>query len=384
MKHDKQLELIDLLHAQIDKGESQMFDSLTRIPVETYFSESKLSDEIDSLFKRYPLALGMSHELPGPGHYLTNDRAGVPVLMTRAEDGEVRAFLNVCRHRGAKVVTEEKGEVRKVMSCPYHGWSYGLDGELKHIPTPAAFEDVDRSCHGLRQLPACERHGIVWVQLDPDLPFDVPETLGELDAEIGNFNIGDYHFYERRVIEQPFNWKIAIDTFLEPYHFGVLHRNSIGPLFFHDLCIAHQYGPHLREIMPRKSIDNLREHPREEWDLLPHSVLVYVLFPGTIVVVQIDHVELWRFYPDPTNPAQCTMTMDFLVPDPVETDEEREHWRKNMELLMMTVMDEDFPTGVTIQRGLKSGAQTHVTFGRNEAALAMFELTVAERTQTAA
>ena len=384
MQHSKQIELIEQLLGHIDLDETQMTESSAKFPVDTYFSKSKLDEEMSQLFRRYPLVLGLSHEVPKPGSYVTNDRAGVPVLITRDEQGEVHAFLNVCRHRGAKVATEHRGETRKVLSCPYHGWSYGLDGALQHVPHESAFDGLDKSCHGLAELPALERGGLIWVQLDPSLPFDPAGSLLDLDEELNSFDIQNYHFYEQRVIEQPFNWKIAIDTFLEPYHFGILHRNSIAPIFFHDMCIAHQFGPHIREIMPRKTIDGLRDLPKADWDILPHTVLIYVLFPNTIVVVQRDHVELWRIYPHPTDPEQCSMTMDFLTPEPVLTEQAREHWRKDMDLLMVTVLDEDFPTGVTIQQGLKSGAQTHVTFGRNEPALIMFEQTVAEHLESAA
>lgn len=397
MQHDTQVHLIESIHAHIDRAETMLSDAVTRLPVETYTCPGRLAAERSLLFGTLPLALAMSHELPEPGCFVTNDRAGVPVVMTRDEAGQVHAFLNVCRHRGAKVQTEERGQVRKVMSCPYHGWSYGLDGELRHIPNAAAFDDIDRDCHGLTRLACEERLGMVWVRLDPaavgeassgasqaGAGLDMQSWLGKLDDELGNYGIGDFHFWERRVIEQPFNWKIAIDTFLEPYHFGVLHRNSIGPIFIHDLYLAHQFGPHIREVMPRKTIEDLRETGREQWDLLPHTVLVYVLFPNTIVVLQKDHFEVWRIYPHPDDPARCTMTMDFLTPEPVVTESAREHWRKNLDLLMVTVLEEDFPTGVTIQQGLASGAQTHLTIGRNEPALAMFELTVAARTGQAA
>ena len=150
-------------------------------------------------------------------------------------------------------------------------------------------------------------------------------------------------------------------------------------IFRHGSIFAFDLQRKSSPLSSRKSIADLRGVPSAEWDILPHSALVYVLFPNTVLVVQIDHVELWRIYPHPTDPGQCQMTMDFLTPEPVESESAREHWRKNMDLLMLTVMEEDFPTGATIQQGLDSGAQTHVTFGRNEPALAAFELTVAEQ-----
>ncbi|NKC13681.1 MAG: Rieske 2Fe-2S domain-containing protein [Gammaproteobacteria bacterium] len=377
MQHEKQVALIRSLHEHIDRSETCLSEDVTRIPVQTYTSASRLAAERDVLFGAYPLVMALSHELPEPGTFITHDRAGVPVLVARGADGAARAFLNVCRHRGAKVATQASGCVRKLFSCPYHGWSYGLDGALIHIPNEAAFTGVDKACHGLKALPTVERHGMVWVSLNADAKPYVAGFLGDLDSELAAYELPAYHLYETRIIEQPFNWKIAIDTFLEPYHFGLLHRNSIAPLFIHDMCLVDNFGPHIREVFPRKSVELLRDRPHSEWNLPEHSAIVYVLFPNTVWVMQIDHVELWRIYPDANDPARCSMTMDFLIPEPAASDEAREHWRKNMDLLMMTVLDEDFPTGATIQQGLASGAQTHLTFGRNEPALAYFENTVA-------
>ena len=383
MRQALQEQILDRIIAHNNAGTKQLAADITRIPVDVYYSESQQQLEQQQLFRAKPLVFGLSHELPTVGSYRTNDHYGVPLLLTRAADGLVRTFLNVCRHRGARVANDDAGAVRKVLSCPYHGWSYDLTGALAHIPGAESFPGIDRSCHGLVELPTEERHGLIWGRLTPDTPLDVAACLGSFDDDLAGFGLADNHFLQQEITKQPFNWKVGIDTFLESYHFGVLHRNSIGPLFLHDICVVDFDGPHIREVFPRKSTLELPNIPREQWDLPDYSAMVYILYPNTAFVMQRDHIELWRIYPDATDSGQCTLTMDFMTPDPVVTDKARVHWKKNVDILMKTVLEEDFPAGAGIQAGLRSGAQTHFTFGRNEPALAFFEQTVAADTWAA-
>jgi phenylpropionate dioxygenase-like ring-hydroxylating dioxygenase large terminal subunit len=380
MKHALQVELLEKVLALSNAGTTTMASGLTRIPVDVYHDDAQLTLERQNIFGELPLVFGMSHELSDSGSFKTNDYFGVPLVMVRGHDGVVRTFLNVCRHRGARVAAQPNGKVRKVFSCPYHGWSYNLEGQLVHIPAEDSFAGFDASCHGLTELPTEERHGLIWGRLEAGSELDVAAYLGDFDNDLAGFGLPESHFLEQHVIEQPFNWKIGIDTFLEPYHFGVLHRNSIAPLFLHDCCVVDNDGHHIREILPRKTTALLPNMPKEQWDLADQSAMVYVLFPNTVWVMQRDHIELWRIYPDATDTGQCLMTMDFMTPEPVDNEKARVHWQKNIDILMKTVLEEDFPTGAGIQSGLRSGAQTHVTFGRNEPALAQFENSVASFT----
>ena len=159
--------------------------------------------------------------------------------------------------------------------------------------------------------------GAVW----PGATLDVGAYLGAFDQDLPALAYPS-HFLEQHVIEQPINWKIAIDTFLEPYHFGVLHRNSIAPLFLHDCCLVHQSGHHIREILLRKTTALLLEMPKNSGTCRPVCNGLR-LFPNTVWVMQRDHIELWRIYPHPTDTGQCVMTMDFMTPEPVTTEKAR-------------------------------------------------------------
>ena len=376
MQQDLQIDLTRQVFAHIDNQTTATSEHLARIPVAAYTDPERLSRERRELFLRYPLVMGMSCQLREAGDYLTDDYCGVPVLVTRARDGAIRAFRNVCSHRGAKVALEPCGHVKRNFTCPYHGWSFDDTGKLVGLPDQRNFDELDRDEYGLTELPVAEKYGLIWVCPTPGEAIDIDAGLAGLGDELASYDFAGYHHYETRVLRQKFNWKIAIDTFLEPYHFGVLHQNTVGPIFIPNLCLFDPFGLNLRETLPRRTIVELRERPESEWDLVTHSALVYVLFPNTVFVMQADHAEIWRVFPDGDKVDECVMYLDFYIPEPAATDSARRHWDRNMDLAIRTVVEEDFPTGETMQFGFGAGPHEHLVAGRNEPALAHFEQSV--------
>ena len=372
MEHSTQVDLTKEILRHIQARTTSMADEVTLNPVDVYTDPAILRREQEILFRRFPLLMGFSCQIRETGDYLTDDFSGIPIFVVRNEAGEINAFMNVCRHRGAKLA-QGCGNIGKRFICPYHAWSYDLNGALASVPQRDSFEGVDLNGRGLRRLPAVERHGMIWVCPTPDATFDIDAHLAGLGPEFANYGCESYHFYETRVIEREMNWKIVIDTFLEPYHFAYLHKNTVGPIFIPNLCLFEPFGLNLRETLPRRTIAELRHVPESEWDLMTHTAIVYVLFPNTVFVMQADHIETWRVYPAQDRTDRCKMYLDFYIPEPATTESARGHWDRNMDLVIQTVREEDFPTGEDIQRGLKSGAQEHLTYGRNEPALAHFQ-----------
>ena len=244
-----------------------------------------------------------------------------------------------------------------------------------HIPDADSFRSVDRTCLGLKEFATREAHGLVWIHPTADRSPNIDEYLSGLGPELDGYDTGAFHLYATRRVEQPFNWKIAIDTFLEPYHFAILHRTTVAPIFVHNVCLFEPFGHHLREVLPRHTVHDMHQRPESEWDLIPHTAVVYVLFPNTVLVAQLDHLEIWRI--NPLAVDRCEITMGLLTPEPAETDAARRHWARNVDLVMKTVLEEDFVVGAGIQSGLAAGGLAEVTFGRNEPALAHFERQVA-------
>ena len=394
MQRTDQIALLKRLLAYVDTKTTALADDVWENDTSVYTDPTHLAREQAELFRKYPLFMGFARDWPEPGNYSTDDHAGVPILISRGRDGVLRAFLNVCRHRGAKVV-DGCGKAR-VFSCPYHAWTYDLAGHVMGIPDERAFPQVRQSRDGLKQLPLCEKHGLVWVMATPAgdgaTTFDIDPWLGGLGPELGAWGFETWTFNDRRLIHEPMNWKIMVDTFNEGYHVGFLHKESLGPILHGNVTDFQAFGPNHRLVFPRKKLERLHGMPEAEWDAMWYSAIVYSLFPNTIFIVQGDHVEVNRMFPVEGRVDRSVMDLALYVPTAPTTDDERTHWSKNMQLILDVVTGEDFPAGRTMQLGFQAGAQTHTVYGRNEPAMIHYHqslrralnLPIEQRTQMAA
>jgi nitrite reductase/ring-hydroxylating ferredoxin subunit len=363
------------LLAHIAQRTTSLADDVYRHNVSDYTSPAQAALERDSFFRRGPINVGLSCLLPNPGDSLTHDWTGVPILLVRQTDGTLGAFLNVCRHRGARIA-EGSSTAAQSFSCPYHGWTYGLDGRLVSRPGDRAFAACDKDASHLRALPVAERHGLIWVCPTPGAPIDIDAALGDLGSDLAGYRLAGYHHYETRTLRKPINWKVAVDTFLEAYHIGVLHAETLGSILYPNIFSFRPFGRNLRLIGPRRSIDRLREQPEEGWDLITHSVIINILFPNTVFIMQGDHVETWHMFPAGNGIDESVMHISLYTPEPALTDSARRHWDRNMDLAIAVVEKEDFVIGAGIQRGFYSGAQDHIVFGRNEPGLQHFHRSI--------
>ena len=364
---------------QLRSGSDPMVEATWFAPVAPYHDPEHLALERRSLLRRHPVVVAHADRVAEPGDFVTVDHAGSPLLVARGDDGVVRAFHNVCRHRGARVELAPSGNRRR-FSCPYHAWSYDTRGALRAIPNDDGFCDLDRSNLALVPLAAAERHGLIWVQFDADAtePLDVAGFLGELDDELASYRLDSYVTERREVLTQPFNWKLLVDGFLEVYHLRFLHRNTVGPYIRSNFALVDPVGPHTRMVGIRSSFDAVVE--RNDEPLMRHLAIIYQVFPNTVLVWQGDHFESWTAWPGESGPASTATEVALLAPHPTRDEDEQLHWDKNWKILMDTVLAEDFPTARGIQQGYGAGAQTHVVFGRQEGALQHYHQQLALRT----
>lgn len=360
----------------IDSRQTATTPGVKRSPVAAYTDRPWLEQEINTIFKRYPLFMGLSCVIAEPGDYMSMEHGTLPILLVRGDDGIARAFINMCRHRGSPVA---KGCGRtSSFTCPYHAWTYGRAGELKVIPDQRNFPGVEREKHGLTPLPLVERDGMIWVQLDPAASVDLDKHLSGMQAELAGYDLQNYVHYERRILHRNVNWKMPIDTFLEPYHFATLHKDTVAPIFYGNLCLFEGLGLHHWMAVVRKSIESLRDKPEAEWDFVKHTAISYQLFPNTIVTMQADHVETWRVFPVDKRVDQCVIYFDCYVPEPVTSDKAKRYWDKNIDLAIRTVDAEDIAIQQEMERAYLSGAMKEVLIGQNEPALAHFHQSLAE------
>lgn len=370
MKRETQLELARVLQAYVKGGATALAPDIFRNPVSAYGDPERLRLERERLYLKMPLFLTMSCRLREEGDYFADEIAGVPVLAVRGRDGALHAFANICRHRGAPVA-QGCGRTRK-FSCPYHGWTYGLDGKLKGIPDERSFAGIDKDKNGLLPLPVGERHGMIFVRLAPGEPLaiDVDRFLAGLGDDFGSYGFESYSFFASQVLTPRINWKFGVDTFLESYHLPALHRATVAPLIRGNTGAFDVFGDHARLTMLRYSANEWDARPDGDWNVLANILPIYRLMPNTLIVFQSDHLETWRVLP--TEVDRTAVEFALYVPEPPATDKARTYWQKNYDLAIRTVLDEDFALGEKMQRGFMSGLQAEVVYGRNEPALIHF------------
>ncbi len=343
-----------------------------RVPASNYYDPDRWQLEMARVFKRTPLALGFTCELPEPRSYKALEVAGVPVLLSRGADGQMRSFVNMCSHRGSIVVPEGTGTARR-FTCPYHAWSYDSEGRLVGILDRDEFGDLDPECHGLTPLPVAERAGIVFSALTPGAPFDIDAYLCGYGEMLAHHEFASCAYVGSQAVDGP-NWKVAYDGYLDFYHLPILHRESFGPGYANK-AIYDAWGPHQRVTSPDRRFLALDSLPEDDWpaDLLTDGV--WTIFPHTSVAgfqVSADGVP---------GGGRMYMISTLFPGDTPDTSRTVQHFLATFELteqldglieaqkafLLHVVRDEDYYNGNRIQQAVKTGAKTEFFFGRNEA-----------------
>ena len=378
MERSEEIALIREIIGLAEQKMAYLDDSISHSPISRYASAERFAREEAALFQRKPVVAAHSSELQGEAAFLTRSVMGLPVLLVRDAEGEVQAFLNVCRHRGAKLERDGAG-CKRVFTCPYHGWSWTNQGELRAVPQEKqGFPDLPRAERGLRRLPVAEAHGFIWIIANPEVtgPLDIDAWLGPLAEDFRWLDLSNHVIAIEDTLEIKANWKVLVEGGIEAYHFRVAHANTIAPHFPDNLSTYRCFGPHIRSVLPRSSMTTLADKPEAEWSIRADANVLYTLMPTTQLLVQQDHVA-W-INAQPRAEDHTTLRIVTLAPaDKVEGDEMQAHWRLNQKITMATLA-EDFELGEEIQSGFASRGNPSHLFGRFEGALNRFNLTVEE------
>jgi phenylpropionate dioxygenase-like ring-hydroxylating dioxygenase large terminal subunit len=377
MRIDTQRELLRRFFELRDGHTTTLAAEVFRQRADVYTDPGRLEQEERTLFRRRPLLVALSSDLPGTGDCLATEAAGVPLLLIRGEDASVRAFLNICRHRGGRVFTG-RGRPGRALKCPYHSWAYDLDGALLGQPLARdAFDGLDQSGLGLIPVAVAERFGLIFVRLEGSEPIDVGASLEGLGPELAEFQFEDHVFYDEREGLFDANWKLIHDTFTETYHVFSLHRDTLAPDMLSTPFVGDVFGCHSRGVVMRKEVVDLLERDEADWALRPYASVVYLLFPSAVINMPMSgHVELWQMYPEPGDPHRTKVSVKFYVPSARLA--EREFWEANVRFTHRVVFREDFDQQQDIHRSLRTGLMPEVIYGRNEPALIHHHQTVEE------
>lgn len=379
MDRARKLEVIERLNSYYETGGDTLAESDMVHRATTYSDPAWLEGE-RSVLRTNPVIVGHSSLLPNPGDFFTDDTLGPSILVVRQRDGGLKAFLNVCRHRGSHLCLEKQGN-QKVFVCPYHAWSYKADGTLLSAPKKA-FPSVDAANSSLVELPVEERHGFVWVIATPGMTIDIASYLGRYDAEFAAYGLSDYVVERETVMTEEINWKYVLDGFLEVYHIPKLHNASIAPYIYGHYCYFETDQLNSRLIVPRKSFDEERKKPVEEVDLMPHIAANYQLFPNTILVWQGDHFECWTAFPT-DKPGECRVHIRSLTTRDMVGGDYQRRWDRNWKVLIDTVVSEDWAISKTVQSNIPWLTEDRVIFGRNEPGLQHFHGSLSRQVEAA-
>lgn len=361
-------ELLDVTRRALKRAQGRttdMADAEMRQSATAYTDPGRFARD-RSLVRGTPQLVGYRSELSEPGSYCTKSVMGTPVLLTRAGTGELRAFVNVCAHRQARVA--QGCGVAERFTCPYHAWTYGADGRFLGAPGAEGFPDTLNGDVHLTELPATEQAGFLWVGLDPDAELDVDGHLGELGPELESWGIGDWNHIGTKTLDAPIDWKLAVDTFSENYHFATVHRTTFAQIALSNCTVFDAFGPHHRLVFPLRNITELAEQPEDEWEPFNHLVVIYALFPNIVMSVTVTNGEVFRIYPGDRPGHSVTEHMNATRLD-LDDPDQRAGAEAVFEYAHGTVRDEDYELAADLQQNLFSGVSRELVFGRNEPGL---------------
>jgi len=393
MQKEEQVRLLKGLINYLETGTNVDAGGIMQTPTDTYTSEERFSEEWNKFFRDYPQIVGMTGDLAEPGTFFTREDFGIPLLATRDEKGKFRAFANVCAHRGVVVENEKKGKKTK-FSCPFHGWTYDNSGKLIGFPKPDHFGDIDKTCYGLTELPCMEQYGFLWVHPNPKGEIDLNNLFGsKLMEEFESWGFQNLVLTNEEEYVTEMNWKLAIDTFGETYHFPTLHRNTLFNNFHGNVQMFDTFERNARLTLCLREIDNMKKDPEENWHICRGAFPVYFLFPNTILNVSDTGIILVREYPLDMSPHRSVSKVSFYFwPHVIEYLKENNIDPENVEGSQNAmanefnpysgfgdiIRDEDYVVAAASHKGLKSGAIDYLTFGKNELALHHYHNTYRE------
>jgi nitrite reductase/ring-hydroxylating ferredoxin subunit len=339
--------------------------------VAAYIDPQRHELEMQQLFREMPQVVCLSSDLPETGSYRTFDDAEIPIFVVRGRDGTVRAFLNICPHRGARLVREPQGRGNR-FTCWFHGWSFDSQGRNGAVSQKEHFCDAVNAHKELVPCPAAERHGLVFVKPVPNSTMDIDAHLGSFSAELEKLDLDQ----ARRVCDGELsvscNWKYALDTYFENYHFATLHRNTLAPISPNTMSLYDTWGPHHRLVFPTYDAWDWRGKPESEW-MVDTISTPYFIFPNTIVYLgslrpDQAYVTVIQLYPRGVGETLTRMTM--YAPHGIDTAEYRAEVEAAFGAVIGLVRTEDYVvTGESWRNFAYLPKGSRVVYGRQELAV---------------
>jgi phenylpropionate dioxygenase-like ring-hydroxylating dioxygenase large terminal subunit len=373
MRQETQVEVLKtLLELRALGRDQEMLGEVTHIPVSNYTDAGILEQEMDTVFRNYPMVAGHACHVREPGAYLLSDWNRLPYVVVRDKEGVLRAFLNTCRHRGARLVSGKEEKLNSFV-CPFHGWVYGLDGALRSMSRAHNFPGVQCEKMGLVELPVAEHGGLVWIHPTPGATIDIQNYLGTIGDDLQHFEVDQLVTYRKNKVIRNANWKMLIKTYLEGYHVPYLHKDTLSRSFKKGVIAHLEHGPHIRLAAARTNVLDALSVDSNSWHILDYASVYYALFPHTFFIMHPDYVSINTFYPEA--PDRTIWTHEMLYrPEAYVGEEGLAALAKRFDYTNDAVFDaEDFAVAEDVQLGLKYGANKFHTLSLEEGLLAIFQ-----------
>jgi choline monooxygenase len=378
------VQIVRRVLAHIEAGTTDEGDAW-REPVQNYFDPTRFADEL-RLLRSLPTVFVPSAAIPNQGDHVERVCFGTPLFAVRGNDRRARVFRNACRHRGMALV--EGAGCSHALVCPYHGWTYRLDGSLAHVPHANAFPDLNMATRGLVEVTSMEADGLIVIgALEPDVAQGSLRACAE-DAMAALTEGSPWRDKlvpaQRLVVEESavrnINWKVLIEQFLEGYHIRSTHRETFFPLQYDDLNLVETFGPNSRITFPYRNVERLRHRPESTWTTKQRMTFVYQLFPNAMVATFPDQVIV--VVVDPIDVDHSRVTSYILAPEAAEavlTAAGQQGDDTTAPTLLERGALEDNEMSAGVQRGLHAGANAFVEFGRHESAIGHFHGALSQR-----
>ena len=374
MLKEQQIKIVEAVFDGLAKQKNkQDADGIThQIDVERYISKERLAQEKGIIFKNYPIVLGAAAQLKNVGDYFLHDLTDLPIMVIKGKDGKIRAFLNMCRHRGVRLLETKEGQIKKNIVCPYHAWSYDTQGCLKSVFHPQGFKEVKADSHSLIELDCWVRLGMIFVVPNPAEKgkWLIDEYLSEVYAITEGFDLGKLIPYHIQTGSLDCNWKLLIDGGLEGYHFKIAHAKTIGPYFLDNLSINMPNKLHSSVVYPKRAMKKLKDQPKSEWNFRKSANILLHIFPNTIILIEPDHLMVVTNFPIDEKTTETKSFM--LLPAEPTTPKEKDYWNLNANIFW-TAIKEDNDMAILQQKSFNGYAKTTMTTGSYEKLLVQFE-----------
>jgi choline monooxygenase len=315
------------------------------IPAAWYVDERIARIEHEQVFGNNWIAVGRTDQVAAPGQFFTFDLDGEPLIVVRGADHELRAFYNVCRHHAAALTTAPGGVARQ-LRCPYHGWTYGLDGSLKGTPEFAGVCNFDRSANGLVPIQVSIWENFIFVNLNEEPP-TLQSFLGDLAQRLAPLAVSSLHFFARKSYTLACNWKVYVDNYLDGgYHVPHLHKALNSVLDYTEYTIEN--GTHYSlQSSPMVASQDASVGQTRTGD----RAYYYWLYPNFMINIYEGVMDTNLVLP--LAPDKCLVLFDFFFAD---AGPEREQYNTESVAVSDRVQAEDVGICESVQRGLRSRA----------------------------